>query len=226
MSTEKLRSIPDNVEQRPYIDVQVCLLTYRRAELLKLALESLLAQTVLTSRVLFNDGDECYFTDVNLHILLVDNDSNRTARPVFEQVSASTTTQMRYICEPSRGLSTARNRALIESEHMDYIAFLDDDEAAQPDWLSRLLNASATYNADVVTGPVEPRYIDSPEWVVRGRFFNPASCPTGKRIRCAATNNVLLRGSIASAFRFDSRFDTTGGKTPSFSCVSSELDIA
>jgi glycosyltransferase involved in cell wall biosynthesis len=216
MSTAQPQVTDDTPAERPLIHVQVCLLTFRRAELFKVALESLLAQTVLTSPVLFQNGGKCILADVALHILVVDNDAAQTARPIFDRALASSDTHMRYICEPVRGFSSARNRALVESGHMDYVAFLDDDEAAEPNWLARLLDASATYRADIATGPVEPRHIQSPEWVVRGRFFNPVSRATGERVFCVATNNVLLRGSIATSFRFDRRFDTGGEDTEFF----------
>lgn len=217
MSTDQAQVTQhDTDEARHLIHVQVCVLTFRRAELLKLALESLLAQSVFTSPVLFQRKGKCAPADVALHILVVDNDAAQTARPMFDLVLASSGTNMRYICEPTRGFSSARNRALIESEHMDYVVFLDDDEAAESNWLACLLNAVATYNADVATGPVQPRYTCSPEWVVHGGFFNPVRRATGERIRWVATNNVLLRGSIAASFRFDSRFDSTGGEDTEF----------
>jgi glycosyltransferase involved in cell wall biosynthesis len=185
--------------------VQICLLTYRRPDLLRQTLQSLLAQTALSD------------PGIVVHILVIDNHDAHSGRPVFDEVLASSPIPARYICEPARGLSIARNRALEESAGMDYAAFIDDDEMADPDWLERLLEAARKYDAAVVTGPVWPRHQQSPDWVVRGGFFAAARKPTGTEVGCVATNNVLLRADIVAAFRFDGRFDSTGGEDTEYS---------
>ena len=180
--------------------VQICLLTYCRPNLLKQTLLSLLAQTVLSD------------PGIIVHILVIDNHDAQSGRPVFDEVFASSPVPARYLCEPARGLSIARNRALNESVGLDYVAFLDDDEVADCDWLGRLLEAAQKYDAGVATGPVWPRHLQSPAWVVRGGFFAAAQRPTGTEVEFVGTNNVLLRSDNVAAFRFDSRFDSTGGE--------------
>lgn len=48
-----------------------------------------------------------------------------------------------YAVEPRPGLSRARNRALAEPLYGDLVAWLDDDEVADPMWLSELARAFA-----------------------------------------------------------------------------------
>jgi succinoglycan biosynthesis protein ExoM len=184
--------------------VQVCLLTYRRPELLRLALKSLLCQTALS------------MPEMVVHILVIDNHDRQSGRPVFDEVFDVSKVLARYLCEPARGLSVARNRALDESAGMDFVAFVDDDEAADPEWLEQLLQGAADFGAEVVTGPVWPRHVQSPDWVMRGGFFNAAHRPTGTDVEFVATNNVLLGANIVAAFRFDPRFDATGGEDTEF----------
>ncbi|HEY0758396.1 MAG TPA: glycosyltransferase family 2 protein [Acidisarcina sp.] len=190
------------------VRVQVCLLTYKRAELLRSALKSLLEQTAAES------------SPILMHILVVDNDEAMSGRAVFDEALGHATRQgaipCRYVSEPSRGLSAARNRALDESGGMDYVAFLDDDEVAERDWLKRLLDASERFDADVTTGPVWPLYVGTPAWIVRGGFFSARQRATGASVDFVATNNVLLRGKVAASFRFDGRFDATGGEDTEF----------
>jgi len=207
----------ENVESRQ-LKVQVCVLTLGRPELLKLALDSLLGQTVHSSTVLRKARKKIKFSGIDMQILVVDNDIEGSGRPIFDDVLGSDGTHARYVCEPKKGFSSARNRALIESTQMemDYIAFLDDDEIADSGWLAALLEASIHYDVEVVTGPVDPRHIRSPQWVVDGGFFLPIPHKTGEDLTCAATNNVLLSRLVFTNFRFDSRFDITGGEDTEF----------
>jgi O-antigen biosynthesis protein len=67
-------------------------------------------------------------------LLVVDNsEGNDDTRKVAQDYGA------RYITEPVRGLSRARNRALAECD-TDVIAFLDDDVTPASDWLALLLS--------------------------------------------------------------------------------------
>lgn len=188
---------------------QVCMLTYKRPVLFRIALESLLRQ----------DLDGCPLAAC---ILVVDNDAAQSGRAVFEAVVSEARAEgrsaldARYVCQPGKGLSSARNRAMQESAGMDYIVFIDDDEVAEPHWLKALYRAIQTSGADIATGPVLPIFHDAPEWVVRGDFFSTRTHSHLSPIKFVATANVMFRGQIASSFQFDSRFDTTGGEDTHF----------
>lgn len=66
-------------------------------------------------------------------VLVVDNsEGNSETRKVTLAYGA------RYILEPVRGLSRARNRGIAECD-TDIVAFLDDDVIPAPDWLGLLL---------------------------------------------------------------------------------------
>ncbi len=185
-------------------DVQVCVLTYKRPLLLRATLHSLLQQTLLAS------------SRFRMHVLVVDNDPKQSGRAAFDSVMGGGGVAARYVGEPARGLAIARNRALEESAAMDFMAFIDDDEVADPRWLQRLLKVQEEFDADVVTGPVEPCYSSPPAWLVRGGFFARRSAATGPMHGCVATNNVLLRGDVARRSRFDPRFNATGGEDTNF----------
>ena len=197
------------------VHVQVCILTLHRPHLLKLAIESLSQQSIQRNNLLLNNSGFPKLR-VGLHILIVDNDVARSAETLAMKSLSLLEASGRYVCEPERGLSSARNRALNESSGMDFVVFLDDDETAQPDWLEHLLLTAIDHQADVVSGPVEPLYSHSPEWVVKGGFFKAHTEPTGTALQCAATNNTLLTSKVAEAFRFDRRFDQTGGEDTEF----------
>lgn len=170
--------------------VTVGVITFRRPEGLATLLEALRAQDAT--------------------VVVVDNDPAKSARAVSQGVQ--------YVHEPRRGLSFARNRALevAREQGADYLAFIDDDEVPQPDWLERLLDAAREYRADVVTGPVLRQFErEPPAWIRRGRFFVDPRRPSGSPVRFAATSNVLISSRLFD-MRFDPRFALTGGEDTHF----------
>jgi GT2 family glycosyltransferase len=60
------------------------------------------------------------------------------------------TLPFRLIEQSNAYVGAARNAAA-RTAHGDWLAFLDDDDIAQPDWLSTLRSAAAAADADVVT---------------------------------------------------------------------------
>src|SRR6185369_14263095 len=103
--------------------ITVCICTYRRPELLRRLLRDLTHQQT--------DGQ---FT---FSVVVCDNDGSLTARPVVEELSATSTIPIVYCVEPRRNIALARNSAL-EHAGGELIAFIDDDEFPVPDWLGRL----------------------------------------------------------------------------------------
>ena len=185
------------------IHIQVCLLTYNRPEMLRSALASLREQ-VIPDRSL------------KMHLLVVDNDAAGSGQATFRSAFEGSQLSARYVCEPGRGIGNARNRALLESAGMDYIAFIDDDEVATPQWLYHLYQTAQRWNAAIVTGPVTPAFVDAPQWMVQGGFFRMRPQETGQAVEFVATNNVLLRSALVNKYKFDSRFDATGGEDTHF----------
>jgi glycosyltransferase involved in cell wall biosynthesis len=74
-------------------------------------------------------------TDVGFSVLVVDNGSGSpaTARAVEEMGLP----RCDYVTEPRPGLARARNRAL-GAVRTDLVSWIDDDEVADADWVSRL----------------------------------------------------------------------------------------
>lgn len=188
--------------------VAVCIITYGRPGGLRRALEALLAQTF--------DGEP-----PAVRVVVVDNDDAGSARAVCDEIRPSMRWPLVYEIEPRRGIPFARNRCVaVARPEADWIGFVDDDEEVAPGWLAELLRIQAVHGADVVTGPVVPRFVgEAPGWAVRGRFFHRRRFPTGTLRDRAFTNNVLFRAAIFDAVRphFDERMVMTGGSDTHFS---------
>lgn len=167
--------------------VSLCVCTYRRPAGLRRLLRAV--ARIHTDRV------------ERLEIVVVDNDPDGSARATIDEFEGMPFV-LRYVHEPRRGISFARNRAVVEADPgSTWIAFLDDDEEPEAGWLDELLRVQVMYAADVVAGPVPPRFeAAAPRWVLRGRFHEPERRPTGTPLPYADTGNVLVRASLFRDF--------------------------
>ena len=195
------------------IDIAVCACTCRRPAGLAALLEALARQRFVRR------------TPPSLSVVIVDNEGSEQARGLCDRFGCAADIPIRYVHEPARGISYARNRCLDEvAAGCDFIAMIDDDEIPEPDWIEQLLEAQEHSGADVVEGRVVPVFPEgAPAWIVRGRYFgwhddlNQAHRP-GQRIYPqldeARTNNVLVRCAVVRrlALRFDPRLALTGGE--------------
>lgn len=180
--------------------VSVCLGTFRRNEKLRLLLDDLVAQQRLPDEV-----------------VVVDNTATGDARHVVERrVLDGAPFPIRYAIQPERNIALTRNRSVALASG-EWIAFVDDDERASPDWLARLLDAAENYQADGVLGPVLPVLpAQAPGWIGRGRFYDWPRMPSGTPVprNRMRFGNVLLRGSLLRSHSepFDPSCGLTGGE--------------
>ena len=101
------------------------------------------------------------------------------------------TLAIRYARVEDPGLTPVRNQviAMAKALGVGYMACVDDDEQAEPDWLERFMDMAAETPVDLVVGMVEPVYPQpTPQWVIDGGFFTSNLGPT--------TANLLIRLDI------------------------------
>jgi cellulose synthase/poly-beta-1,6-N-acetylglucosamine synthase-like glycosyltransferase len=95
-----------------------------------------------------------HFSYKSLEILVVDNAPTTDATCDLVASLASADRRIRYTCEPTPGLSRARNHGLAEARY-DVVAFTDDDTLADPGWPAALAAGFASDPQTVcVTGLV------------------------------------------------------------------------
>ncbi|HBB33477.1 MAG TPA: glycosyl transferase family 2 [Cyanobacteria bacterium UBA8803] len=189
--------------------IAVCVATYQRPEGLKRLMAGL-------NQLTFSKGEP-----PKVEVIVVDNDATGSARELCESFKSDFKWPLQYCIEPQRGISYARNRAIASvSKEAEFVAFIDDDEVPDPAWLEMLLLVQKQYDADVVSGPVIPHFIEEnvPDWVIKGRFFEVPRYPTGHLLKVAYTNNVLIRSQVLREMDklFDERFAITGGEDSHF----------
>lgn len=166
----------------PLVSIAVC--TFRRPEGIRNCLESLFAQSC----------------DFSYEIIVVENDEMQPSRAEIESripTAAEKGIELRYFCEKQRGISYARNRCVSEARGL-WIAFLDDDETARPDWLAHLVSAQRKMNADAVCGTVEFSFADGfPRYLRESQLFRRTKMTQEEpfEMQSFCTNCLLLRKS-------------------------------
>ena len=176
------------------ISAVIC--TFNRAELLKVALESVCQQSL--ERSLYE-------------VIVVDNNSTDNTYEVvagFDHLG-----NVRYCTETRQGLSHARNSGwhLAQGE---YVAYIDDDCRAPADWLEVASDVIGRLSPAVFGGPYSPFYITPrPAWFKDGY----GSSHKGEEARPLAQNeylsggNVFFRRSLLEELDgFDARFGMYG----------------
>jgi glycosyltransferase involved in cell wall biosynthesis len=178
--------------------ITVCICTYRRPAWLKRLLEALQVQE--TSNLF------------DFSVVVADNDVSGSGEEVVLSFAARSHLKVIYCREPVRNIALVRNRA-IKHAYGEFIAFIDDDEFPNRDWLAQLLHTCDQYNSAGVLGPVRPHFAETPpNWILEGRFCERAEQPTGTVMKWSVsrTGNVLFRRSILAGINdpFDPEFGT------------------
>jgi glycosyltransferase involved in cell wall biosynthesis len=173
--------------------------------------------------------------DCRVTFLVVDNSRGEGAGAVVEaNREAFGQDRLELIAESRLGIPFARNRALDHAleQEADLLLFLDDDEAADPFWLSALVAKYRGGNADLIGGPVFARQPAGgltawQTYLMRGteRWYRARQARNEHRVRkgqehrvISVTNNWLLDLAFQrrTGLRFDERLRIGGGSDVHF----------
>ncbi len=189
-------------QQNSTPDISVCVSTYRRANRLARLLESVRQ---------LSPSDA--FT---LEIVIVDNDAAESARPIVEAVQHDFPYPVHYDIEPQQNISHARNRS-VQNARGTWVAFIDDDEIVDPDWLVTYWRMLADYPGDGYFGSVlieleqpAPTWLDVDLLLDHLHFHYPTGTPMPPKL--TRTTNALIRRSLFDANQFDPCFKFPGGE--------------
>ncbi len=127
----------------PLISVSLC--THNRRVQLAKTLASLEKQTT----------EDAF----SYEVIVIDDGSTDDTQEFLAGFSKQTSMPFRYVRENGAGVGQARNRGVTESRG-EWIAFIDDDEMAEPDWLLRLAETAFPHDADCVGAPI---LVESPK---------------------------------------------------------------
>lgn len=184
--------------------ISVCIATYKRNQLLRKLILSLLSQKT--------DGLFSY------SIIVVDNYKEEAAKKVVEEIIKTSAISVRYYSQPIKNIAITRNLA-VEKSTGNYVAFIDDDEYPVSDWLYNLYMTIKAYDCDIVNGPVNPYFEkNTAKWIITSNFFGTAQLKTGEDKYTKATNNCLIKKRLLDKYKvpFDSEYGLTGGEDSKF----------
>lgn len=182
--------------------VAICVCTLLRPHMLERCLASL--------------GKMRLPVDIIPFLIVVDNDEGRSGQDAYVAFAASAPFSCYYANEKVRGPAAARNMACAMADTLgaDWVAFIDDDEVADRDWLTWLM-AYEYRDVAVLTGrhvllPPEP----TPYWWVNQNTRRRE----GARLRTAYTNNVRFSIDLwrKDGLRFDEALAQGGGEDAIF----------
>lgn len=131
--------------------ISACICTYNRYDMLPAAIDSLMAQDL---------SSDTY------QIIVVDNSPDTESAERFGADYAAIE-NLSYVIERKPGLSNARNVGT-QLCQTPFIAFIDDDAIAAPNWLSQLFSAFEAFGdqAAIVGGRVDPIWEEPrPPWI-------------------------------------------------------------
>ena len=165
--------------------------------------------------------------DRQYEILVVDNGStDETAAVARGAAKAAGAAPVRYLYEPRRGVSYARNLGAAHAR-ADLLAFLDDDGIPNPEWIRSVWQAFADYpEADCIGGRLLPHWAAPPpswmspaHWGAVALQDRPAAMWLGRdsAASCLLTANFACRRDA---------FEQVGGFSPRFPrCQDREFEL-
>jgi glycosyltransferase involved in cell wall biosynthesis len=178
--------------------VVVC--THRRFKLLEDCLDSLITQTA---------------SDSMFEVIVVDNDSfpNEEVKKIVS--SKSDCVNITYYHENKLGLAQARNTGG-KMAKSDYVAYIDDDAKAPPDYVEKALEIIEKIKPDYFGGPYFPYYIsDKPKWF-RDEYESGITALSSKYLLPGeylnGTNMIYKKTLLEELNWFDTTFGMTGNK--------------
>ena len=175
--------------------VSVCIATYRRPSL---------------RECLASIAEQKLPDNIQLQIIIADNDIVPSAQVLVAEAAVNFNLPIIYLHAPANNISLARNAGL-DAAQGEWVAFIDDDEIAQPDWLAALLSKAKTEKADAVFGPALAVYPETaPNWMQDLRIHDNIPKSRGGVVQTGHCCNGLMRRNVLSE---DLRFDLSLGQS-------------
>jgi succinoglycan biosynthesis protein ExoM len=161
--------------------------------------------------------------DLDVRVVVVDNEPRPNNRGIVNTLRNRSPLPIQYLHEHRRGIACARNRVIDAAlgHNCDWIAFIDDDEVADPYWIAELM-APEYRQVPVLDGRREFVYPDPlPFWAAH-RPKQPR--PEGARAKTATTANVRFSMTLVRAgLRFDESLGLMGGEDIEFFSTAHKL---
>ncbi len=158
-----------------------------------------------------------------LEIVVADNDAASQGIDVCNQLPDTYPFKVIAFSQTSSGISAVRNAVVVKALSLepDIVAFLDDDEWPEPQWLAELLRVQMHANADLVGGPTLPEFPEHAHPSVRDNPYYGAdlNLPDGSPCQLQAGGNFLIKASVLQQYTpdvFSEAFSHSGSEDLAF----------
>ena len=187
----------------------ICVPTFRRPEMLRATLESLVAQQ----------------TSVAFAVVVVDNDAEAKEGLGIARAFFADGRLKGFVATEDRqgnvhAINAAFGMARVAFPAVEYFLMIDDDEIAAPIWLDQMIAAARRDNADVVGGPVFPIFPADVKAAFRDHpVYWPAYSKSGPVPMIYGTGNCLITRRVFEGLAnasFDPAFNFLGGGDTEF----------
>ncbi|MDH5324850.1 MAG: glycosyltransferase [Gammaproteobacteria bacterium] len=162
--------------------------------------------------------------EIQMELLLVDNAEETPAIDIFTECRPHLPFPAKYVLEPQRGLSYARNRAISHclQTNAQWLIFLDDDETVQPDWILQLMQIQQRHKAFLITGKINKLFPqDAPAWSYAA--LETTDYQNGDECYELDTGNSMIHADVFRQLLFDPQFALSGGEDSDYSAQAKKL---
>ncbi len=172
-----------DAERHGQVRISAVVCAYNRHDFVIKAVDSLLRQD---------------FPLEQLEILVIDNGSAPPLRSDARTLEWVNSRRVRIVEEPRLGLAHARNRAIAESR-APYIAFLDDDAVASPNWAARIAAAfQQVRDIGALGGAVLPEWgAERPNWLGKELEVLYSTVNWSNHARFLGAGETLIGANVA-----------------------------
>jgi len=189
------------------VSTVICVCTYKRPEGIQLLLNAL-----------------TQLSDIQgIRICVVDNDAAGEGAAVCNNLPPNYPFEVHALVEPQAGISPARNSVVASALTLkpDFLAFLDDDEQPEPQWLSELLRVQKVTGADVVGGPTISEFPENvPDQIKQNPYYGAdLGFADEQSCQLQAAGNFLIKADVISTMAptfFHPAFAQSGGEDLAF----------
>ncbi len=125
---------------------------------------------------------------------------------------------IRVVTSAAGNISIARNACLYIADG-DYLAFIDDDEWADADWLVNFIEHAEQSGADAIFGPIDAMFpATAPNWICKAGPFVKRVGLHGSEVNTGSTCNALVRRESIErlGLRFREELGRSGGEDTDF----------
>ncbi len=167
----------------------------------------------------------------DLQIVVVDNDANAEGIAACKALPDTYPFKVHCQLEKQSGISHARNAAVTKALSLEpeFIAFLDDDEQPETQWLAELKRIQRENNADIVGGPTRSVFPPNTDDALINNPYYGAELTVADGAQCQleAAGNFMIRSSTIQQMApdfFHPAFGHSGGEDLAFFTQLSQKD--